>query len=232
MNDEIFIVARAVPNSCDEDSTGGRRMIDVTTVTHNASQDALTDADYLGIIDSLRGPLFGYSWQRIADVTGYNSKAWWALVAKGERQLDDEARNALRRVTDGELPEQPPSVTDVTQRMVHPDAEMLLVGTLEPGERVRRVLMLAQSDVVLHVNGDVVAKPLQAATNAVDTEMGIDTHTDNVTHVTPARTAQGAKREPVYRPVLSLELKQRVTDSGRSVEELIEMALATMEEKL
>ena len=48
-------------------------MIDVTLVTRNASRDALTDADYLSIIDSLRGPLFGYSWQRIADETKYNA---------------------------------------------------------------------------------------------------------------------------------------------------------------
>ena len=205
--------------------------IDVTTVTRNASRDALTDADYIGIIDSLRGPLFGYSWQRIADVTGYNSKAWWALVAKGERQLDDEARNALRRVTDGELPEQPPSVTAVTQRMVHPDAEMLLVGTLEPGERVRRVLLMAADNVTVYANGEVRAEPLQAPTSAVDGEMGIDTHTDAVTPVTPATASHSAKRERVYRPVLSLELKQRVTDSGKTVNELIEMALATMGEK-
>lgn len=196
--------------------------ITVTPVTRNASQDALRDSDYLAIIDSLR-TLFGYSWQRIADETGYNSKAWWALVAKGERSLDDAARNALRRITDGELPEQPPSVTDVTQRMVHPDAEMILVGTLDPGERVRRVLLMAASDVTLHVNGDVVAKPLEASTTGANVESCVEIAPNAAV---PAVASVGAKRAPVYRPVLSLELKQRVTDSGRSVEELIEMALA------
>ena len=198
-------------------------MIDVTLVTKDASRDSLTDTDYLSIIESLRGPLFGYSWQRIADVTGYNSKAWWALVAKGERSLDDEARNALRRVTDGELPEQPPSVMAVTEQMVDVDAEMLLVGTLEPGERVRRVLLMAANDVTLHVNGAVVAKPLQAAETGVDTE----SYVEIAPNATAPRTASvAAKRERVYRPVLSLELKQRVTNSGKTVDELIEMALA------
>ena len=42
-------------------------MIDVTLVTRDASKDSLSDSDYLGIIDSLRGPLYGWSWQRIAD---------------------------------------------------------------------------------------------------------------------------------------------------------------------
>jgi hypothetical protein len=38
------------------------------------------------------------------------------------------------------------------------------------------------------------------------------------------------KREPVYRPVLSLAWKERISASGRTVEELIEMALQVMED--
>lgn len=189
-------------------------MIDVTLVTRNASQDALTDADYLGIIDSLRGPLFGYSWQQIADATEYNSKAYWHQVHRGTRQLDDEARNALRRVTDGELPEQPPSVTDVTQRMVHPDAEMILVGTLDPGERVRRVLLMAANDVTLHVNGMVSAEPLQSDLRRFD-DMGTQTDVDaDVTPVTPAVAVPAAKRAPVYRPVFSTDEQRRFDELG------------------
>ena len=197
----------------------------VTTVTKDASRDALTDADYIAIIDSLRGPLFGYSWQRIAGVTGYNSKAWWALVAKGERQLDDAARNALRRVTDGELPEQPPSVTDVTQRMVHPDAEMLLVGTLEPGERVRRVVMLAQSDVVLYVNGDIHAEPLQGATTGAN----VESYVNDAQNATAPRTdGVAAKRERVYRPVFSTDEQTRFDKLG-GIRNVIAAGLAALE---
>lgn len=202
--------------------------VPVTTVTKDASRDALTDADYIGIIDSLRGPLFGYSWQRIADVTGYNSKAWWALVAKGERSLDDEARNALRRVTDGELPEQPPSVMAVTEQMVDVDAEMLLVGTLEPGERVRRVLLMAANDVTLHVNGAVTAEPLQGDLRRFDDEHN-ETHThENVTPVTHATSSHKANRAPVYRPVFSVEERERF-DSVGGIRAIIEAGLAAME---
>lgn len=185
----------------------------VTLVTANASQDALTDADYIGIIDSLR-TLFGYSWQKIADETGYNSKAWWSLVAQGKRQLDDEARNALRRVTDGELPEQLPSVQAVVEHMVDVDAAMYLVGALEPGERVKRVLMLADGDVAVYVNGEITAKPLQAVlsdSSNVDTQTGTPA---NVTHVTGAVAAQGASREPVYRPVFSTDEKATFESMG------------------
>jgi hypothetical protein len=197
--------------------------IAVTLVTANASQDALTDADYLAIIDSLRGPLYGYSWQRIADETGYNSKAYWHQVSKGARQLDDEARNALRRVTDGELPEQPPSVAAVTDAMIDVDAAMYLIGALEPGERVRRVLMLADGDVAVYVNGEITAKPLQAVLSDFGnghTQTGTPA---NVTHVTGAVASVAANREPVYRPVFSTDEKatfealgglRRIIDAG------------------
>jgi hypothetical protein len=202
--------------------------IAVTLVTANASKDALTDADYIGIIDSLR-TLFGYSWQKIADETGYNSKAWWSLVAQGKRQLDDEARNALRRVTDGELPEQPPGVADVTQRMVHPDAAMYLIGALEPGERVKRVLMLADGDVAVYVNGEITAKPLQAVLSDfgdTDTQTGTPA---NVTHVTGAVAAQGANREPVYRPVFSVEDRERF-DSMGGLRKIIDAGMKALQE--
>ena len=186
-------------------------MIDVTLVTKDASRDSLSDADYLNIIESLRGPLFGYSWQRIADETGYNSKAYWHQVAKGTRQLDDEARNALRRVTDGELPEQPPSVTDVTQRMVHPDAEMLLVGTLEPGDRVRRVLLMAADNVTVYANGEVHAEPLQSATAGAD---GTELPASAGNAVAGRTASHSAKRAPVYRPVFSTDEQARFNELG------------------
>jgi hypothetical protein len=203
--------------------------IAVTLVTANASVDALTDADYLRIIDSLRGPLYGYSWQRIADETGYNSKAYWHQVSKGARQLDDEARNALRRVTDGELPEQPPSVQAVTDAMVHPDAAMYLVGALEPGERVRRVLMLADGDVAVYVNGEITAKPLQCVlsdSSNVDTQTGTP---HNVTHVTGAVGSVGANREPCYRPKFSVDEKETFEALG-GLRKIIDAGVKALQE--
>jgi hypothetical protein len=182
-------------------------MIDlpVTLVTKDASRDSLTDADYIGIIDSLR-TLFGYSWQRIADETGYNSKAWWSLVAQGKRQLDDEARNALRRVTDGELPEQPPSVAAVTDAMIDVDAVMYLVGMLEPEQRAKRVIMLADdTDMILHVNGAVTAHVAHE---------GVELPASAQNDVAPRVASVGANREPVYRPVFSTDEKERFEKLG------------------
>lgn len=189
-------------------------MIDVTLVTRNASQDALTDAAYLGIIDSLRGPLFGYSWQQIADATEYNSKAYWHQVHKGTRQLDDAAKNALRRVTDGELPEQPISVSAAVERFVHKDAEVSMVGPFnfdDPDARVHRVLLMADNNVTVHVNGEVHAEPLQGATTDVEgTELPASAE-----NAVAGRTAiHSAKRAPVYRPVFSIDEQARFDELG------------------
>ena len=203
----------------------------VTTVTKDASRDSLSDADYLNIIESLRGPLFGYSWQRIADETGYNSKAYWHQVAKGTRQLDDAARNALRRVTDGELPEQPMSVSAAIERFVHKDAELLMVGAFnfdDPDARVHRVLLMADNDVTVHVNGTISAEPLQGDLRRFDDEHN-ETHThENVTPVTHATSSHKANRAPVYRPVFSVEERERF-DSVGGIRAIIEAGLAAME---
>lgn len=159
----------------------------VTLVTQNASQDPLTDDDYRGIITGLR-EINGWSYQRLADEAQHKSKAWWQMVEVGKRPLDEEGRNALRRLTDGELPEQPPSVTAVTEAMIHPDAAMYAVGTLPVGERFRRVLMLADGDVAIYANGDVSAKPLQAvlsASTGKGTETGMVENSERPTPIAP-----------------------------------------------
>jgi hypothetical protein len=151
----------------------------VTLVTQNASQDAVTDAVYLDILKSLID-VDGRSFQWIADKSEYASKAWWNLRYHGKRPFDEESKNALRRLSE-EFPQQPPSVTSVTDSMVDPDAAMYLVGALEPGERVRRVLMLADSGAItVHANGTVEAY----------------IHPNETLHpVTPTVEAQGAKQE-------------------------------------
>lgn len=205
----------------------------VTLVTQNATKDALSDADYRAIITSLR-EIYGWSYQRLADEAGHNGKAWWQAVEKGNRQIDEQGRNALRRLTDGELPEQPPSVTAVTDAYIHPDAAMYLVGALPVGERVRRVLMLADGDAVIYANGEIHAKPLQAVLSPVFDE-GIQTDaSENVTLVTGQISSHKENQNTrsarkYWRPALSPELREKVEAAGVDVEALIEAGLRTLE---
>lgn len=204
----------------------------VTLVTQNATHDSLSDADYRAIITGLR-EISGWSYQRLADEAGHNGKAWWQMVEVGKRAIDEQGRNALRRLTDGELPPQPPSVTAVTEAMIDADAAMWLVGTLEPGERVRRVLMLADGDVAVYANGSVSAKPLQAVLSPA-TDEGIQTGThENVTRVTVPRNGHGENQNArsarkYWRPALSPELRAKVDAAGVDVEALIEAGLKAM----
>ena len=182
----------------------------VTLVTKDASQDAVSDAVYLDILKALV-EVDKMSFQQLATATGYASKAWWNLRYHGKRPIDEAGKNALRLLSQG-FPPQPPSVTAVTQKYIHPDAAMWLVGTLEDGEQVRRVVMLAGTEnVQISVNGEV-----SAHTPAFEQEQA----------TTPDFFNVGAKRESCYRPRLPLALKERIEADGRTVEQLIEAALA------
>jgi len=195
----------------------------VTLVTQNATADTLTDDTYLAILRSLVD-VDGMSFQKLADATGYASKAWWNLRYHGKRPLDEEGKNALRKISE-EFPPQPPSVTAVTDAMIHPDAAMYLVGELEPGERVRRVLMVAGSDAVtVYANGTV-----EAVLSHADSDMAKLSAIATDAPVTAVTLTQGAKREKDYRPRLSLEVKERIMASGATVEQLIEAGLQAME---
>lgn len=204
----------------------------VTLVTKDASQDPLTDDDYRAIITGLR-EINGWSYQRLADEAGHNGKAWWQAVEKGNRAIDEQGRNALRRLTDGELPPQPPSVTSVTDAYIHHDAAMYVIGALPVGERVRRVLMLADGDVAIYANGDIHAEPLQAVLGGFVTKDIQTGARGNVTDVTPIapilrgnQNARSARK--YYRPALPPELRERVEASGVDVATLIEAGLAAL----
>jgi hypothetical protein len=182
----------------------------VTLVTQDASQDAVSDAVYLDILRSLV-EVDKMSFQQLADATGHASKAWWNLRYHGKRPIDEAGKNALRLLSQ-EFPPQPPSVTSVTQKYIHPDAAMWLVGTLEDDGQVRRVVMVAGTEnVQIHANGEVTAHPSAF---------------EPLRAVTPDFSNVGAKRESCYRPRLPLTLKERIEVDGRTVEQLIEAALA------
>jgi hypothetical protein len=219
--------------------------IAVTLVTKDASVD-FTDAQYREVLLSLWEGKAQREYPKLLAMLEEptNRKAWWHHRVNGNRTtFGPDERNKVRQAwwqhrdaskahlaTTGanalamaDAPRVNPPVTDVTQQMVHPDAEVLLVGTLDPGERVRRVLFIAANDVAVFVNGEITAKPLQAALSDFGnghTQTGTPA---NVTHVTGAVAAQAANRESVYRPVFSTDEKatfealgglRRIIDAG------------------
>jgi hypothetical protein len=142
----------------------------VTLVTQNATADELPDSLYLDILRSLV-EVDKMSFQQLATVTGYASKAWWNLRYHGERSLNEEGKNALRRLSE-EFEPQPMSVTSVTDKYIHPDAAMWLVGTLDDGEQVRRVVMVAEDGpVTINANGTVTAERTGAVLSDFDIDM-------------------------------------------------------------
>ena len=187
----------------------------VTLVTQNASIDSVSSAIYLDILKSLV-EVDKMPFQAIATATGHMSKAWWNLRYHGVRTLDEDGKNALRRMSE-EFPPQPPSVTAVTERMVHPDAAIWLVGDLADGEQVRRVVLVAGAEnAAVSVNGT-----LQAYREP-------DERSDAVTPVTSSGEQDGGQRKPpkvYWRPSLPLSLKQRAQDAEIDIRQLIENAL-------
>ena len=85
----------------------------------------------------------------------------------------------------------------ITEAMAHvsPDAQVIQVGE----EPLTRVILAGNEPVMLFLNGDVTA-------------------------VTPACQPK-RKREPVYRPALPPEFKERIKDSGLTIREVIEKGL-------
>lgn len=200
--------------------------IPVTVVTANAAKlSVLHDADYVQMVNTLNSPLYGWSYQRIADAAGVNTKAYWQMVAKGDRPLNSVTRKALRNIDEirDELPAIPDPVELVAAELIDPDAEMILIGTLDPGDRVRRVLLMADDKVTVYANGTVRAERLETPTAGVDGgELPISAQ-----NVTAPRTASvGANYAPTYRPRLPVALKERIEASGVSVETLIERGLS------
>jgi hypothetical protein len=69
---------------------------------------------------------------------------------------------------------------------------------------------------------------VEAFLSPADSVLSVEDAIENVTDVAHPVAIQGPKRGPVYRPVLSLAVKERIGASGRTVEELIEAGLQAM----
>ena len=190
----------------------------VTLVTVNASND-FSDEEYRReLLDIWQGEA-DERYPKLLEILGepMSRKAWWHHRITGNRTtFGPNERNILRRAIDDAAPVRP-SVTAVTERLVHPDAAVYYVGEMTD-EQSRRMVIFAPNvtHAELSANGTISARTVAERQESA---------------VTPVISSDKAKRAPVYRPVLSLDMKARIEASGISVETLIEEALKAREER-
>jgi hypothetical protein len=86
---------------------------------------------------------------------------WWASYAKGDKRLDRDRKNELRRWSRAnggpDLPDLPPTPVEAVAAHVHPDAAVYYVGTTV-GEQIASRVILVGIDVPtanLRINGAV-----------------------------------------------------------------------------
>lgn len=134
----------------------------VTTLTGNATQDDLTDAQYREIYDELRT---GHSLEGLRELIGSEfSRALWNQYERGEKALNRAMKSELRRAVGLKI--RPPTVTEAVEAHADPDAEVVKVGTgpatrvvlLDGGET--RTLYSTPQGVEVEANG---GKPAQSA---------------------------------------------------------------------
>ena len=125
-------------------------MLPVTAITANATQDDLSDAQYIEIAEENAG---GKSWRKFAEFIGsaYSHTSWQNWTS-GTKSMPRAAKNELRRLLG--MAELVPTVADALAD-VDPDAEIFDVGN---GGTVCRVLKLRNRDAMtIYVNGAVSA---------------------------------------------------------------------------
>lgn len=184
-------------------------MITVTTVTRNATHDNLSADDYRDIYRELRqydeqAQRYAVSLDKFIGMIGSQfSKALWNKYDHGEKELNRDQRNELRRAVG--LTVLPMTITEAVAD-VDPDAEVAKVGEGTP----RKVILLASCEpLTLTVNGEIEADPL----------------TSHVTVVTRALRP----RKRLVRPVASIEQNKRRMAVSASWSEIIEAGLKVLE---
>ena len=122
-------------------------MTTVTRVTHDATLDDLSLADYVDMVQDLRTTL---SLEKLITVLGSQySKPLWAKVEKGEAIPNRNQRNELRRYYG--MPPLPPTVAEATAT-ASPDAAVWQVGD---GAADHVIMVAGCEPLTLHVNGAV-----------------------------------------------------------------------------
>lgn len=173
----------------------------VTLVTVNASND-FTDEEYRReLLDLWQGEA-EQSYPKLLEILGepMSRKAWWHHRITGNRTtFGPNERNILRRAIDDAAPVRP-SVTSVTQRLVHPDAAVYTVGEITH-EQSRLMLIVAPNvtHAEISANGTISARTVAEHQGSA---------------VTPVISSDKPKKAPVYRPVFSKEDEARFEALG------------------
>lgn len=174
----------------------------IKTITHNATQDNLTDHDYHDIYNELRGHneaerSYAISLDKfIIQISSNFSKALWSKYHNDQIELNRAMRNELRAAVG--LPLLPPTVEESISG-VDPDATVIQVGEDQPD----RVLLVGKrGDLNIHlINGSV--------------------STSAVTEV----TSSPRLRRHLIRPVVTPEQKEKVLLLGASWKEVIDAGI-------
>ena len=181
--------------------------ISITTITRNAGADDLSDTDYRDIYDEIRqlDPVTGryaVSLDKFVEMIGSAySKALWSKYHNGQADPNRVMRSELRAAVG--LAPLPPTVVDAAAAHLDANAEVVAIGD-GPGHRC---LIIAEAQpLLIGVNGSITAHP------------AVSPHSAVVTGVT-------SRRKPYWRPCLPPELRDRVEASGKTVDELIKIAL-------
>lgn len=187
----------------------------VTLVTVNASND-FSDEEYRRELLDLWHGEADESYPKLLEILGepMNRKAWWHHRITGNRTtFGPNERNLLRRAIDDAAPVRP-SVTAVTERLVHPDAAVYYVGEMTNEQSHRMVIFSPNvTHAEISANGTISARTVELPQESA---------------VTPVISSVAPKRAPVYRPVFSLGEQQRFDGLG-GIRAVIAAGLAAME---
>lgn len=184
--------------------------IPVTTVTRNASVDDLTDADYRDIYDEVRQldpdtGNYAISLDKFVSLAhSIYSKALWSKYHNGGIELNRTMRSELRSAVG--LDPLPATIAEATTAHLDPNAEVVAVGE---GTGNRCIIIAEPQPLLISVNGVITAQHAPTP------------HSDRVTTVT-------RQRRDYWRPCLSPDLRERVESSGKSIDELLTIALEAL----
>lgn len=190
-------------------------MTAITLVTHDATLDDLSAADYQAIYDELR-PFDATENKRVPAIRKFceaigwdKAPANWTNWEQGQGNLTRSMRNALRKAVG--LPELPMTLTEAVTNGASPDASVWAVGE---GVAEHVIMVADGAPVMLHVNGSVTIA-----------------QEPTVTPVTNGKVERNRTRSTYVRPCATASQEGRRIATGASWAEIIEAGLQVKEAK-
>ena len=186
----------------------------VTLVTALAQTLDLPDAEYRAIYD--RVAVAARSLRNIElALRSRVTFGWWAKYANGDRELDRERKNELRRWASAnggpDLPDLPPTPVEAVAAAVHPDAAVYRIGA----DLASRVVLVGADvpAIGLRLNGSCAVEsapatlPENASEPACNERYGGDdtrrVHPHRVRYIRPCLSRNPADRIPQLETLLA-----------------------------